>query len=250
MVTETDGIILRQTKTAADRRVLVLLTRKFGKVSAGTGISQYSRKKSSLPLRAFTHGRYELYHGRTMFNIDAADTIESFYEIGENVDSFFAASYALEFTDKVLTENIPAEHVLDTLLGLMRILSGRKKKLRSLLLMYQWKLLDILGYMPRLDSCARCGRKGDAAGLSVVDGGIICSDCKKSGQVNLRLLYDIKFGIIQILDFIGKNEIDAFADLALSRDAADYLSTVLRSYISYHLDIGEMKSGSYLSSDD
>ena len=57
MVTETDGIILRQINIANDRKILVLLTRKFGKISAGTGIRTSGKRKSSLPLRAFTHGR-------------------------------------------------------------------------------------------------------------------------------------------------------------------------------------------------
>lgn len=52
MVTETDGIILRQTKIARDRKMLVLFTRKFGKISAGTGIRQ-SGKKIFAPAQAF-----------------------------------------------------------------------------------------------------------------------------------------------------------------------------------------------------
>ncbi len=247
MVTETDGIILRQINIANDRKMLVLLTRKFGKISAGTGIRTSGKRKSSLPLRAFTHGRYELYHGRNMFNVNSADTIESFYELGENIDSFFSASYVLEFTDKVLPENVPAEAVLDTLTGMLRILSGRKKKYRSLLIMYQWKVLQLLGYMPVLDHCVRCGNGHAESGLSIVDGGVICTDCRHSGTVNMRLLYDLKFDIIQILKFIEKSEIEVFSNLAFSDETAEYLNKVLHSYLSYHLDVQDMKSESYIT---
>lgn len=247
MITETDGVILRQTSIANDRKMLVLLTRKFGKISAGTGIRPTGKRRSSLPLRAFTHGRYELYHGRSMFNVDAADTIESFYQIGENVDSFFCASYALEFTDRMLMENLPAEPVLDALLSMLRILSVRKKELRSLLIIYQWKILQLLGHMPALDVCAKCGSRQDAAGLSIVDGGVICSRCRASGTVNMRLLYDLKFDIIRILKFIAKNEMKAFSNLTFNGETADYLDDILRSYLAYHLDIKDLKSESYLT---
>lgn len=247
MITETDGVILRQISIANDRKMLVLLTRKFGKISAGTGIRAGGKKKSSLPLRAFTHGRYELYHGRSMFNVDAADTIESFYEIGENVDRFFCASYALEFTDKVLMENAPAEPVLDTLLSMLRILSVRKTGLRSLLIIYQWKILQLLGFMPGLEVCVKCGSQQDAAGLSIVDGGVICSKCRASGTVNMRLLYELKFDIIRILKFITKNEMKAFSNLTFSPETADYLNDVLRSYLSCHLDVKDLKSEAYIN---
>ena len=247
MITETDGVILRQTNIANDRKMLVLLTRKFGKISAGTGIRATGKRKSSLPLRAFTHGRYELYHGRSMFNIDAADTIESFYEIGESVDRFFCASYALEFTDRVLAENLPAEPVLDTLVSLLRILSARKTGLRSILIIYQWKVLQLLGYMPGLDFCVKCGSRQDTAGLSIVDGGVICEKCRNSGTVNMRLLYDLKFDIIRILKFIEKNEMKAFSHLTFHAETEEYLNDVLRDYLSYHLDVRDLKSEPYIS---
>ena len=64
MITETDGIILKQIRLPDDRRMLVLFTRKFGKISAGTSIRLNGRNKSSLALRVFTHGRYELFFRR------------------------------------------------------------------------------------------------------------------------------------------------------------------------------------------
>lgn len=248
MITETDGIILRQTSIANDRKMIVLLTRKFGKISAGTGI-RVSGKRSSLPLRAFTHGRYMLFAGRQTYNIDSAEVIESFYEIGRNPDSFFCASYVLEFTDRILPENVPDEQILDTLTGMLRILCKRKTRLRSLLIMYQWKILSITGYMPGLDVCVKCGNPEEQSGLSVVDGGVICSRCRDSGSVNMRLLYDLEFDIIPILKFIQKNEIAAFSKLAFSDDTADYLDRILRSYLSYHLDIRDLRSNSYITFD-
>ena len=249
MVTETDGVILRQTKTVKDRIILVLLTRKLGKISAGTGTRTFGKRKSSLPLRAFTHGRYQLYSGRQIYNVDSADVIESYYGIGENPDSFFCASYVLEFTDRVLPEGMPAEHVLDTLTGMLRILSRRKTRLKSLLLMYQWKVLQILGYMPGLDACVRCGSTEEPAGLSVVDGGIICGHCRDSGTVNMRLLYELNFDIIQILKFIQKNEIEAFSKLTFRDDTAEHLGRILESYLSYHLDVRDLRSASYINFD-
>ena len=81
MYTDTEGIIIRQTKTAYGRRMIVLLTKKYGKISAGTSISEKGKTKSTLALQPFTYGRYELYKGRDSYSIGGAETIESFFSM-------------------------------------------------------------------------------------------------------------------------------------------------------------------------
>lgn len=246
MITETNGLILKNTKIARDRRMLVLLTRKFGKISAGTGISQRSKNRSQLALGPFTYGRYELYKGRDSFNLNSADTIESFFEIGEDVDKYFAASYALEFTEAVLPYEQPAEDILDALIQFLKILRGRNVKYRSLLMIYQWKVLAYSGYMPNLHTCCRCGKDVPAAGISVADGGIICQECINVGNVNNRLLYYTKDDIILILKFLEKTDMERFAGLSLRSDAEELLQKILKDILQYHLNIKELKSESYL----
>lgn len=249
MVTDTDGIILRQTKLPGDRRMLTVLTRKFGKISAGSSIRMNGKNKSALALRVFTHGRYEIFQGRASFNINAAETLESYYKLGEDVDKYMYASYAMEFTDRMLHEGEPAERALDMVLELLRLLQVRSSKLQSLIIMYQWKLTELCGYMPSLRGCARCGRSDSdivPGGLSIADGGVVCMDCIKSGSINMRLLYQIKFDIIKILEFIRANDMRSLGRLALKEEVASYLSDILKDHISYHLDINNLKSESYL----
>lgn len=246
MITETDGIILKQIRLPDDRRMLVLFTRKFGKISAGTGIRLNGKNKSALALRVFTHGRYELFFGGKSCNINAAETIDSYFGIGGDIDKYMLASYALEYTERLLPENQPQEELFDLLISFLRLLEKRRARPESLVLVYQWKALGVCGYMPHLDSCVRCGRQNADGAFSIVDGGLICSECKSSGQVNKRLLYDLRFDIIKILKSIRDNGIDAFENLALHDGIFEYLNSLLRDYISYHLDINNLKSETYL----
>ncbi len=250
MTTETDGLVLREISTVNNRRVLVLLTRQYGKVSAGTSISPGSRKKSNLAVQPLTHGNYTLYRGKNMFNVDSADTIESFYALGEDPDRYFAASYALEFADRMLPDDQPASQMLDLLLDFFRTLSVRRKRPESLLLIFLWKALEQAGVYPVVHRCARCGEDHDPVGLSIADGGLLCSDCKKSGGVNIRLLYDLKFDIIPILKFIESSRIDRFTSLTFRNDVQEYLWKLWREYTSYHLGIHSLKSESFLHFSD
>ena len=65
MQTDTEGLVLRQVKTADGRRMLLLFTRKYGKISVGTGLSERStRSRAALSIRPFTYGRYQLFKSR------------------------------------------------------------------------------------------------------------------------------------------------------------------------------------------
>ncbi|MBQ4650335.1 MAG: recombination protein O N-terminal domain-containing protein, partial [Firmicutes bacterium] len=60
MVTDTEAMVLKQVKTLNGRRMLLLFTKKFGKISVGTSATEGGRNKSALAVRPFTYGRYEL----------------------------------------------------------------------------------------------------------------------------------------------------------------------------------------------
>ena len=55
MITDTEGIVLRQTKTVAGRRMILLFSRKFGKISVGTSAAEGGKNKSALAARPFTY---------------------------------------------------------------------------------------------------------------------------------------------------------------------------------------------------
>ena len=245
MITETTGLILKNTKIARDRRMLVLFTRKFGKISAGTGLTQRGKNRSHLALGPFTYGRYPLYKGRE-YNVDAAEPVESFFELGEDIDKYFAASCALEYVDALLPYEQPAPDILDTLLDFVHILKNRPSRYRSLRLIFHWIVLGQSGFMPNLQTCCRCGEKKQAAALSVPDGAMICEECLEKGNVNNALLYRDKFDIIQILEFVANSRMERFAGLSLNPDAEAYLTALLRDILSYHLNIHKLRSETYL----
>lgn len=125
--------------------MFVILTDKYGMISAGTSIPEKGKNKSSLALRPFTRGKYELYKNRESYNINAADTVESFFAIGEDVDRYLAASYALEFTSKTLPENEACPGMYKVLCDFLTLLCSRKTDFDTPLIAFQIKALAIQG---------------------------------------------------------------------------------------------------------
>ena len=125
MLTDTEGIVLRQVKTSYGRRMILLFSKKSGKISAGTGLNERGKGKSSLALRPFTYGRYELFKNRDSYNINGAEVLKSYYGIGEDVDKYMNGAYVLEFTERVLAEEVPSPGIFSLLIDFFDLLENR-----------------------------------------------------------------------------------------------------------------------------
>lgn len=257
MLTDTDGIVLRQVKTSYGRRMILLFTKKYGKISAGTSIGEKGRNKSSLALRPFTFGHYELFKNRGSYNIDSADVIKAYYRIGEDVDKYMNGAYVLEFTEKVLGENIPSPEIFTLLVEFLGMLEDRERGIGTLVLAYQTRLMRSLGVMPELENCTVCGRgmRGDSADssdrsfFSIENGGIVCEECGmkilQSGEEKTAgnsLIYQSEFDIIGVLKFFSNNPLKKLKNIALNESAGKLLQQILREYAAYYLDASDIKS--------
>lgn len=251
MYTETEGIIFKQIKTVNGRRMVLLFSKKFGKVSAGTSINEKGRGKSALAMRPFTYGKYELFKNRDSFHINGAEVIKSYYKIGEDVEKYMYCSYALEYTEKLVQEEVPAVDMFQLILDYFDIMERRMKKYDTLLIAYQIKALQLYGLKPVVDCCCVCGAKDELNRFSIQDGGIICSKCNINIGVNTNetLIYPVSFGIVDVFKYILENPLKGFEHLALDEKLLTQMKAIIRSYISYHLDINQLKSESFLASE-
>lgn len=222
--------------------MLLLFTKNYGKISAGSSIGEKGRNKAALAVRPFTYGVYELYKGRETYNVNSAEVRKSFFRIGEDVDKYMYASMVLELTEKLLPEELPQPRLFQLLLEFLTALENREKKQETLVLAYQVKAISILGAFPVTDRCACCGKTENLRFFSVKDGGMICTDC--ANRSNDTLIYEPKFDIVNILKYFSKTSVSAFEKIALDRDAAAELWTLMREYMTYHFDIGKLKSDS------
>ena len=249
MYTDTEGIILRQTKTVNGRRMVLLFSKKYGKISAGTGISEKGRSKAALAMRPFAYGRYEIFKSRQNYNINGAEVLKSYYKIGEDVDKYMNSSYILELTEKLLAEEQQNTKMFDLLLDFFDAMENRKKKYMTLVLAYETKALGILGYMPELSACIICGKKNKPALMDIKEGGIVCRDCANNidDHNSHTLIYDIDFGIVDILKYFSANSLKNLENLALEGDKPEKIKKILGEYISYHLEIDKMKSEKFLT---
>lgn len=252
MITDTEGIVLKQVKAAYGRRMILLFSKKYGKISVGTSISEKGKNRSALALRPFTHGRYELFKNRDSFNLSSAEVKKSYYRIGEDVDKYMNSSYILEFTEKVLEEGQPSQGMFNLILDYLDVIEKRQKSHGTIVLGYEVKTLKIMGVLPELHTCIHCGAPLDKANppvyLDIENGGFVCSNCGKHVGNSGRdlLIYSVNFGIVNILRYFAEHSLKDLEGLALEESVREKLQHIIKQYAVYHLDIGELKSEGFL----
>ena len=243
MVTDTEGLVLRQIKAANGRRMVVILTKRYGKISAGASISEGGKNKTALALRPFTYGRYELFKGRETFSVNGAETLQSFYAIGENVEKYMCASYALELTDRMAAEDQPQPALLALLKDFLELLDERKSAFGTLLIGFQMKALQLAGCAPQLDRCMRCGKEDGLTAFSVADGGTACGACLEGSPAD-PLVFELGADQLAALRYMAGHHISALKGIGLNEDAEKKLRRLFKAYIAYHLGIEDLKSES------
>jgi DNA repair protein RecO (recombination protein O) len=248
MYTETEGIILRQTKTLNGRRMITLFSKRYGKISAGTSLSERGKNKSSLAIRPFCRGNYELFKNRDSFSINGAEVIESYYSIGEDIDKFMAASAVLELTDAMLGEDQPQPAVYELLCSYLSMMSERKAGFGTLGVGYRLKALQLMGSGVNVKRCMRCGKEKSETGnvLSVADGGLVCASCAKPSDALDPLIFPAGDDIINVVSFINDHPLKSLEKLAIRAEIGSRLDSFLSAYISYHLGIDRLKSDGLL----
>ena len=214
MYTDIEGVVLRQTKTVNGRRMVSIFSKQYGKISAGTSISERGKNKTALALRPFTYGRYEVFKSHDTYSIGGAETLRGFYRIGEDIDKFMCASYVLELTDRLLPEEQPVPQMLALLLDFFSLIEKRRAGCETLVIGYQMKALELSGVAPDLSD-----RESLDPRLSGLDG-----------------------EALDALQFIASHPFSALEGLALKSEAEGKLRSAMKAYYSYHLGIENLKS--------
>ncbi|MBM7867990.1 DNA repair protein RecO [Heliobacterium gestii] len=180
-VYRAQALILRGRSYGEADRLLTLLTRERGKVTA---IAKGVRKPTSR-LRAgtqpLTQSQLVLYEGRNLQTVTQAEPVESFVALHGDVERFTHASSMAELVDRLSPDHGGAD-LFPLLLTGWHLLSVFPCDLVACL--FQIRLLDRLGYCPELFLCLDCGQpveideRASWPAYSPEMGGVVGSCCR------------------------------------------------------------------------
>ena len=195
----TCGLVLRETVTRDADKILTVLTPDRGRLSV---IARGARRKGSRVAAAcqlLAYSEMTLYEKGRWTMLDAADTIELFDGVRQDIEKLALAAYFAELTEAVCQDAMAAADMLPLLLNALFALGMLEKPNRLVKAAFVWRLLAEAGFAPLADGCAVCGRESpEAPMLDVMQGVLRCGACRTGGGLSLPLTE----GAVQALRYI------------------------------------------------
>lgn len=173
------AVVLRHKDWGEADRLLTLYTREEGKVKAvAKGARKITSRKAG-HLQPFTQVSLQLARGRDLLIITQAETVNAFLGIGADLSKTGYASYVIELLDR-FTYDEDGGH--SSTFNLIVETFGRIEKEEDAwyaVRYYEMRLLDYVGFRPRLFECANCGREvlPEDQYFSFQAGGAVCPRC-------------------------------------------------------------------------
>jgi DNA repair protein RecO (recombination protein O) len=178
------AVVLRVVDYGERDRVVTLLTRERGRLSAFARGARTSRKRFGGALEPFTLLVAELRErGGELWTLDGVSVEEGFGAIRGDLARIACASYAVELGRELVREGEPHPDLFDLLAGYLRHLDAAPAlpwDLRGL----ELSALRCAGLLPQLDDCARCGSSvgRGSARFDPEQGGVLCEACRGSAS--------------------------------------------------------------------
>lgn len=229
-------VVLRGRPLGEADRILICFGRQHGKISAvARGVRRTASKFGArveagnvIDAQFYTRG-----HGPAgLDTLTQAVTVHSF--AAKMVDDFgvyTAAAAVLEAADRIL-EAEPAPLQFAQLVGSLRDLARREHPAELITDAYLLRALALAGWRPTFTDCARCGKPGPHARISLTAGGAVCDDdAPSSGALmyadvdTMRLLWALLAGNWRVADASDEG----------TRAAAH---RIVSAYTAFHLERG------------
>jgi DNA repair protein RecO (recombination protein O) len=234
----TPAIVLRTVDYGDADRVVTLLTREVGKLSALARGARKSVKRFGAGLALFGVGEAVLLDkpNAELGGLERFDAARGFPSLMLDVAKVAHGGYACELVRELTPPRQPEPELFELLVTFFAALEvgpARAETLRIFVL----RLLDALGLRPELERCLACGSDAlDAPGdvLDVRRGGVVCAHCHGHGR---PLVDDVRRALVdaQALDlhaaaaFALAPSVNAGAREALGAIIIDHVGRPLKS---------------------
>ncbi len=236
------AIVLRRINFGETDRIVTLLTRERGKISA---IAKGSRKPISRlagPTEMMTYSRMQLATGRNLDIITQVDGKESFPRIRSDLQRIAHGTYLMELVDRLTEEHERNIDLFDTLLSALYLME-RPNDPAKIAHMFELHFMKLLGYEPVLDKCVRCEKpiETDEPQFSPSLGGLACGECAPLPEDSIPVTAET----VETMRLLLTAEPPEVEKMEIARGTMDQIGRVMRWFIRFHTD-REIKSADFL----
>jgi DNA repair protein RecO (recombination protein O) len=199
MLHRTEGIVLRTFPFGEADLIVTYLTPDSGLLKLFAKSPRKIKSRFGSSLEPLTQSRISFWgkEDTNLPRLTQSDIIRPFQSLRDNLRCFLKMQEIIEITLSFLPErdvNKKAYYLLLKTLQNIENNSLRSPEKKGgagfsdeglMLTHYKIKLLEFMGYTPKLDSCGRCGKKGSC--FYIAHGSILCETCSEGAELPIKL---------------------------------------------------------------
>ncbi len=184
-----EALVLRHTNYGESDVILSLFTAEYGLQKGFAKSARKSRKRFGAVLEPFTQAVFQWKKGRGDFwLLQEAELVNSRIGLRGDLQCLALASYGVELVDLLLEEGHPHQLIYELLCSFLDYLEQGGDELSARLL-FELRLIYLLGYMPHLLHCSECLRifNNELIRFDANRGGSLCLDCAGESGISIEL---------------------------------------------------------------
>ena len=246
-VNKSTAIVIGKYPLRENDRIVVFLTRNFGKIRAVAKGAANFKSKFCGRLEILTCGELLYFQraGKDLHSVNSFDVIEPFQMLREDLLKMAYCCYIAELIQHAIVDEEPDQQIFDLTLSIMSMMATTNDP-EIIAKTFEIKLLNHMGLNPRLDSCIECSAeiKSTAPKFSIQAGGVLCEKCSDSGNQGIK----VSRGSLETIRKIQESPLDFISRLRVSDLSKHEIDKILSGFIAFHMDVKNLRSLSFLES--
>lgn len=222
----SDGLVIKETTTGENDRLVTVLTRDYGLIRAFVKGAKKLKSSFQSSTQLLSFSRFSIYKSREAYIIDEAAPIEVFFKLREDITRLALAQYFCELAGELSPESDSAGDFLRLFLNALHLLAGGKRPQPLIKAVTELRLASLAGYMPSLVACNECGKYEDTTMYFDLQSGLLhCSECAKGAT-------PLGMGLITAMRHIVFSEFDRIFSFNLPDKSMNILSKITEQYLT------------------
>ena len=242
------ALVLREVQIGEADKILTLVCEDVGRIDVSAKGVRSLKSPHMAATQIFAYSSFVLRQGKKYYYIAESELIEPFFGLRSDIDRLSLASYLADVALDLIPEGTEDNDILRLTLNAFYAMSERKSiPLRQIKGAYEFKVADLSGFCPDLGCCLRCGlAQHKEMYLDVMNGGIVCGDCKTPVMLEAARVDDgtaiihlkLSQAVLAALRYISMTDERRFLGFSLHDEDMRLFSQVCEKYLLDHLEHG------------
>lgn len=201
----TEAINLKNYPLNDNDSIVVMFSKQKGLIRAVAKGAKKPKSKLGARIQMFIANKLMLFEGKNLDTISEAQSLNTFSKIRYDLDKLSYSMYIAEivnlFCSSEYNKDENSSQIYELLFSVYDLIALCKSKteLLALVLKFQLKLMDILGWGIDFETCSMCQcNLDDDVIFSLQNGGVCCIKCAQKSVDNIKINNKIRLFMLEM----------------------------------------------------